>query len=145
MDEWKDVPISISLHLKKMDKRDLPKFIGKSHFLDTKISNFIRDDFISHVWFYYYEKDLYFLNKDLYKFLNSNSVKLTITALCTGYYDEAYPPEGEDDRIIDSISLTNEFGNVYSVEKKYFDLFEWEFSFYIYETEIKNGRCINGL
>jgi hypothetical protein len=143
--EWKDTPVSVSIFVEKTDKKDLPKFIGRSSSLDNKIAHILQDISSDYIWLYKNKKDLYFIAKNLYPFFKTDSIIINIIALSTGYYDggcinchpdNAYPPEGEDYRVISSVTLTNEEGNIYPISEEYFDLFEDQFGNEIYEPEI---------
>ena len=111
---WANVPVAIPMEFEKIPYKELSLHIGNPS-LDLKIEEALKNK--TPMWIVNHAKGDYPAHPQLTSLLDrlegeSGEVCITIQAESTGYYDPGkisgsvetcYPPEGEDDRTVESV------------------------------------------
>lgn len=146
MPSWNGAPVEVNITIERMDKNDLPTWMGRSPSLDKLIANALEDTSEETVWIY---KDAHsgqtaFVGKEISTLLNKHvdaenvEIEIEMEGTSRGYYHPGTrydPPEGEDERDITEIHLVQGGYDDIELSEKVVD-FENQFEHEIYFADI---------
>ena len=145
MSTWRDTPFEVTITVERIEKSDLPTWLGRSTSLDNIISDILQDPSEGSVWVYgdAHSRQSTFVRKKIASILNklvdekNDTIEIEMEGTSSGYFypgTRLDPPEDEDERDITKVCLVQDQYDDIEIDE--IVLFEDQFNHEIYCAEI---------
>ena len=141
INRWKNEPIILFISVNRMETKDLPTLIGKNNEANRILSQIFSSlKQKKYYWFYKNIPVSLKLSQILNNIVDCDEIDIEIKALSSGYFDSGTysdPPEGDDERIIESVRIICHGTEEIIIGEELFDEFETQFEKDIYDIELE--------